>query len=103
MVASGAPISASSAARGRCRRRSRPRWGGHRALEVVQLLDRSPAAAGGVRPGDLILDLDGQPVEGVGDLQRLLDDGAVGRRIGIRVAREGRPMELGLTPIELAD
>jgi S1-C subfamily serine protease len=74
-----------------------------RALEVVQLLDRSPAAAGGVRPGDLILDLDGQPVEGVGDLQRLLDDGAVGRRIGIRVAREGRPMELGLTPVELAD
>jgi S1-C subfamily serine protease len=74
-----------------------------RALEVVQLLDHSPAAAGGVRPGDLILDLDGQPVEGVGDLQRLLDDGAVGRRIGIRVAREGRPLELGLTPVELAD
>ena len=74
-----------------------------RALEVVQLLDRSPAAAGGVRPGDLILDLDGQPVEGVGDLQRLLDDRAVGRRIGMRVAREGRPIELGLTPVELAD
>ena len=74
-----------------------------RALEVVQLLDRSPAAAGGVRPGDLILDLDGQPVEGVGDLQRLLDDGAVGRRMGLRVAREGRPIELGLTPVELAE
>src|SRR5438094_1115888 len=45
-----------------------------RALEVVQLLDGSPAARAGVRPGDLILDLDGHPVEGVGDLQRLLDD-----------------------------
>ena len=72
-----------------------------RALEVVQLLDHSPAAAGGVRPGDLILELDGRPVEGVGDLQRLLDDAAVGRRIGVRVARDGRPIELGMTPVEL--
>ena len=74
-----------------------------RALEVVQLLDRSPAAAAGVRPGDLILDSTASPVEGVGDLQRLLDDGAVGRRMGVRVARDGRPIELGLTPVELGD
>jgi serine protease Do len=68
---------------------------------VVQLLDDSPAAAAGVRPGDLILDLDGQPVEGVGDLQRLLDGDAVGRRVGVRVARNNKVVELGLTPVEL--
>ena len=33
-----------------------------RGLEVVQLLDRSPAAAAGVRPGDLIVELDGRPI-----------------------------------------
>src|SRR3954449_5518423 len=51
--------------------------GRRQALEVVQLLEGSPAAAAGVRPGDLILDLDGRPIEGVGDLQRLLDGDAV--------------------------
>jgi len=76
--------------------------GRRQALEVVQLLDRSPAGAGGVRPGDLILDLDGQPVEGVGDLQRLLDGDAVGRRLGVRVARGTQLVELGVTPVELS-
>jgi S1-C subfamily serine protease len=75
--------------------------GRRQALEVVQLLEGSPAAAAGVRPGDLILDLDGRAIEGVGDLQRLLDGDAVGRRVGVRVARDNRVVELGLTPIEL--
>jgi S1-C subfamily serine protease len=75
--------------------------GRRQALEVVQLLEGSPAAAAGVRPGDLILDLDGRPVEGVGDLQRLLDGDAVGRRVGVRVARNNKVVELGLTPVEL--
>ena len=75
--------------------------GRRNALEVVQLLDGSPAAAAGVRAGDLILELDGRPIEGVADLQRLLDDRFVGRRVGLRIAREGRPLELGLTPVEL--
>jgi S1-C subfamily serine protease len=76
--------------------------GRRQGLEVVQLLDGSPAAAAGVRPGDLILDLDGRPVEGVGDLQRLLDGEAVGRRMDVRVARAGNLLNLGLTPVELA-
>jgi len=76
---------------------------GHpRALEVVQLLDGSPAARAGVRPGDLIVELDRQPVEGVGDLQRLLAGDLVGRSVGARIARDGRLLELSLTPSELA-
>ena len=75
--------------------------GRRQALEVVQLLEGSPAASAGVRPGDLILELDGRPVEGVGDLQRLLDGDAVGRRVGVRVARDTGILELALTPVEL--
>jgi S1-C subfamily serine protease len=71
------------------------------ALEVVQLLDDSPAAAGGIRPGDLILELDGRAVEGVGDLQRILDGDMVGRRVSVRVARDGALVDLALTPVEL--
>jgi S1-C subfamily serine protease len=73
-----------------------------RALEVVQLLDGSPAGTGGVRPGDLILDVDGDPIEGVADLQRRLGSEAIGRRVALRVARGDRILELGVTPRELA-
>src|SRR5439155_19934109 len=77
--------------------------GRRRGLEVVQLLDGSPAARAGIRPGDVILDVDGTPVEGVGDLQRLLDGGLIGRAVGVRLARDGRTVEVGLTPTELTD
>jgi len=73
-----------------------------RALEVVQLLDGSPAGTGGVRPGDLILDLDGEPIEGVADLQRRLGGEAIDRRVAVRVARGERILELDVTPRELA-
>jgi S1-C subfamily serine protease len=75
--------------------------GQSQALEVVQLLDGSPAAAAGVRTGDLILELDGRPIEGVADLQRLLDERVVGRRVALGIARAGRRVELDLIPVEL--
>jgi S1-C subfamily serine protease len=74
-----------------------------KGLEVVQLVDRSPAATAGIRPGDLILELDGHPIEGVADLQRLLDDTVVGRHVPLRIARDGDIVELGLTATELRD
>src|SRR6476659_4147590 len=72
-----------------------------RGLEVVQLLDRSPAAAAGVRPGDLLVELDGKAIQGVGDLQRLLVGELVVRKVGLRVARGSKLVELPLTPSEL--
>jgi S1-C subfamily serine protease len=77
------------------------RLGRRRGLEVVQLLDGSPAAAAGVRAGDLIVELDGRPVEGVGDLQRLLVGEAVGRSIPVELERGGSMLELRVTPREL--
>ena len=71
------------------------------ALEVVQLLDGSPAASAGVRPGDLVVELDGNAVEGVADLQRLLVGELVGRAVGVRVARGDHLLELDLSPVEL--
>jgi S1-C subfamily serine protease len=70
-------------------------------LEVVQLLDGSPAAAAGVRAGDVIVEMDGRAIEGVGDLQRLLNDASIGRRMGLRLWRGDHAVDLGLTPAEL--
>jgi S1-C subfamily serine protease len=72
-----------------------------RGLEVVQLLDGSPAAAAGIRPGDVIVEIDGRAIEGVGDLQRLLDDTSIGRRMDLRLWRGHHRVDLPLVPAEL--
>jgi S1-C subfamily serine protease len=77
------------------------RLGRTAGLEVVQLLDGSPAAAAGVRAGDLIISLDGRPIAGVGDLQRSLVGDLVGRPIEVTLERDGSLAKLVLTPAEL--
>jgi S1-C subfamily serine protease len=77
------------------------RLGRRRGLEVVQLLDGSPASAAGVRAGDVIVELDGAPIEGVGDLQRVMVGDMVGRRVRVGVERDGALVALDVMPIEL--
>ncbi len=70
-------------------------------LEVIQLLEGSPAATAGVRPGDVLVSLDDRPIAGVGDLQRTLVGDLVGRRIEVTLERDGTLADLELTPVEL--
>jgi S1-C subfamily serine protease len=77
------------------------RIGRSAGLEVVQLLDGSPAAAAGVRAGDLIVAIDGRPIAGVGDLQRSLVGDLVGRPVDVTLERDGTIAEIVLTPGEL--
>jgi len=72
-----------------------------RGLQVAQLLENSPAARAGVRPGDVVVELGGRPVEGVSDLQRILDGDLVGRRVPIRLARGESVVVLDIEPVEL--
>jgi S1-C subfamily serine protease len=77
------------------------RLGRTAGLEVVQLLDGSPAAAAGVRAGDVIVTLDGRPIGGVGDLQRSLVGDLVGRAIEVTLERAGAVRSVRITPSEL--
>jgi S1-C subfamily serine protease len=70
-------------------------------VEVVEIVTGSPAAEAGLRPEDLILDVDGEPVASARDLQRLMAGETIGREIAIRVFREGRVQTLRATPVEL--
>lgn len=70
-------------------------------VEVVEIVAGSPAAKAGLRPEDLILDVDGEPVASARDLQRLMAGEAIGREISIRVFREGKVTTLRATPVEL--
>jgi serine protease Do len=71
------------------------------AVEVVEVVDGSPAAHGGVRPEDLIVELDGVPVEGADDLQRLMVGELISRVVRATIVRGGRTLTLELVPAEL--
>ena len=72
-----------------------------RGLQVGQLLEGSPAARAGIRAGDIIVELGGRIVEGVGDLQRILDADLIGRRVSLRLARGDALIALDIEPVEL--
>jgi len=70
-------------------------------VEVVEVVEDSPAARAGLRPEDLILDVDGKPVEGAYDLQRLMVGELIGESVTLTVFRGGRTLAVTLVPLEL--
>jgi S1-C subfamily serine protease len=77
--------------------------GRHSGVEVVQVVEGTPAAAAGLRPEDLIVEIDGEPVGDVNDIQRLMVVEKIGAKVPVRVLREGSELELELVPAELDD
>ena len=61
----------------------------------------SPAAEGGLRAEDLIVSVDGAPIDGVDALHRLMVDDAIGREVRLGVVRGGELREILLVPVEL--
>src|ERR671924_1704916 len=53
-------------------------------VEVVEVVEGSPAARAGLRPEDLIIELNGVPVETVDDIQRLMVGDLIGSQVRAR-------------------
>jgi S1-C subfamily serine protease len=75
--------------------------GRDRAIEVVEVIEGSPAARAGLRAEDLIVGVDGQPVRGVDDLQRLMTKDRIGVSCALEVVRAGVSRTVALVPREL--
>jgi serine protease Do len=75
--------------------------GRDRAVEVVEVIDGSPAARAGIRGEDLIVGVDGRPVHGVDDLQRLMTADRIGVRSAVEIVRDGVERTVELVPREL--
>ena len=78
------------------------RLGRRRGLEVVSVVGGSPAALAGLRPEDLVVEMDGVPIEGVGDLQRLMTHERIGIAVPVVVVRNGREMTVDVRLTELS-
>jgi serine protease Do len=76
--------------------------GRERAVEVVEVVEGSPAARAGVRPEDLVVAVEEAPVRGVDDLQRLMTAERIDREVEVEVVRGGERQRLRLVPRELA-
>ncbi|WP_020574708.1 S1C family serine protease [Actinopolymorpha alba] len=77
------------------------RLGHPRALRVVEVVEGSPAAVAGMRPGDLLLAVKGMPMRGAQDLQRLMFADAIGQPIELTVLRNGAMVDVIAVPAEL--
>ncbi len=73
-----------------------------RGALVSSVDEGSPAAAAGLRPGDVILEFDGEKIEKLRDLTRAVAEAGPGRTATLRVLRQGRETtltaELGRMP-----
>jgi S1-C subfamily serine protease len=70
-------------------------------IEVVEVVDGSPAARAGLRAEDLIVEVDGVPVSGADDLQRLMVGDLIGRPVILHVLRGGNELDAEVVPDEL--
>jgi serine protease Do len=70
-------------------------------VEVVEVVEGSPAAKAGLRPEDLIVAVGGTAVEGADDLQRLMAGELIGEQVTATVIRDGRTLTIELVPVEL--
>ena len=71
------------------------------AVEVVSVLDGSPAEQAGLRPEDLIVAVGGEPTPRVDDLQRLMVAELIGTPTPVTIVRDGAVLEVELVPDEM--
>src|ERR687890_2181300 len=67
---------------------------------VRNIAPNSPAERAGVKPGDVIIGLKGEPVHSNDDLLNLLDASSIGQNATLRVLRGNRELSLRVRPRE---
>ena len=69
-------------------------------VRVVEVQSGSPAQAGGIEPGDVIVGLDKTVVTGIDDIARVLDGSRIDKRVSVRILRDGRLETVDIVPTE---
>jgi S1-C subfamily serine protease len=75
--------------------------GARDGVEIVEVVERSPAAEAGLRPGDIVVSIDGDHVAGPRDIQRKMLADAIGTPTRIELVRDGSTLTIEAVPREL--
>jgi len=78
------------------------RLGRKAGVEVHEVVAGSPAAGGQLRGGDVIVSVGEAGVSKAGDLQRLMVEAAIGKKLKLTVLRGDRLIDLDVIPVELS-
>jgi S1-C subfamily serine protease len=70
---------------------------------VVRVIPQSPAAAAGMKRGDVIVQIDGQTVKSAEQLQSIVDKSRVGQVLQVKVQRGDKSQQLSVRAGELED
>ena len=73
------------------------------AVRVESVEREGPAGHAGLQPGDLVVEFEGKPVNGMDDLYRVLTAEQIGRASRIAIVRRAQRVELELRPSERAN
>jgi serine protease Do len=71
-----------------------------RGVEIVGVDQDAPAAKAGLKEHDVILEFDGNKIEGEEQLRRMLRETPPGRTVTLGISRDGQPMNV---KVQLAD
>jgi S1-C subfamily serine protease len=69
-------------------------------VRVVEVQPGSPASAGRLEPGDVIVGVEQETVTGIDDIARVLDGTKIEKRVTIRILRDGRLGNVDIVPTE---
>lgn len=68
---------------------------------IVRVLEDTPAEAGGLQAGDIIQQVNGNPVETPNDVQAQVDAGEIGQPLDVEIQRGGQPQTVTIRPMAL--
>lgn len=77
--------------------------GQEHGIEVVELIDGSPAQLAGIKPGDILIAGDGEPLATAKDLQAQMTGDLVGEDFEITLIRRGQLHNITTRPVELTE
>ena len=71
-----------------------------KALMIVHVEAKSPAAEAQLREGDIMIGFEGEPISGVDSLHRSLSDGKIGEECTLTLLRRGEQIDVLIRPVE---
>lgn len=70
---------------------------------IAQVVPNSPAAKGGLRSGDVILDINGTMITNADQLQDLVEDSEIGEALRVEIRRGEQHQTLTIRPMEIQE